>query len=161
MVRVRAIGVWTSLRRVRAHRGGYFPEPETGEYVKVAEPEKDEDEDEDGQDDDPWQVDVVLRRRGELRLPVDVVLTFENGETESFVWTREQQAEATWLRRVVSSSSKLSSARLDPSSKIWLDKDMSNNQWYAEKDPVAAWRWSERALSQMARYLQWFSRFGG
>ena len=104
---------------------------------------------------------MTLRRHGQLRLAVDVLLTFENGETEELVWTREQQGEDMWLRHVVTSASKLASARLDPSSKIWVDKDMSNNQWYAEKDEVTAWRWSERAFSQMARYMQWFSRFGG
>ena len=30
-----------------------------------------------------------------------------------------------------------------------------------ERDEVTPYRWAERALSQTARYLQWYSRYGG
>ena len=75
----------------------------------------------------------------------------------------------TWLppapfsssRRTFTGASKVVSVELDPHEKIWIDLDKSNDRWFAETSPVPAWRWAERALSQTARYLQWFSRLGG
>ncbi len=143
---------------------GYFLDGETSEYVLVgkdAEESDDDEEEEDGTEKPPWVAEVLLRRRGELRLPVDVRLAFENGETEEFVWTRDEQAAETWLRRIVVGPTKLVSVELDPHAKIWIDRDMSNDRWFDETDEVTATRWAERALSQTARYFQWLSRFGG
>ncbi|MFT5284438.1 MAG: hypothetical protein ACI8TQ_000594 [Planctomycetota bacterium] len=152
---------------------GYFADDETGEFVMIGSVDDEESEDEvaeaDGaagedeaeEDGPPWVSEVVLRHDGTLYLPLDVRVDFENGEKEEFVWSRESQIERPWTKREWSSQSKIVSVRIDPHHKIWLDSDMSNNQWFESGDKVAPWRWSERAFSQASRVIQWFSRMGG
>ncbi len=145
---------------------GYFADPETGEFVRLGsepEPESEEKPDSDDKEEDgpPWISEVNLRHSGSLYLPLDVRVNFENGEKEEFVWTRESQMERPWMEREWIGRTKIASVVIDPHHKIWIDMDMSNNQWFDEADSIAAWRWSERAFSQVARVLQWFSRMGG
>jgi len=102
-----------------------------------------------------------VRRKGTLRLPVSIRLTFEDGSTQEVVWTREEQAESTWRRLEFESDQKLVSAEIDPDKSYYLDKDMSDNSWFDETDAVTPWRWGERVLSQYQRYLHWIGGFGG
>jgi hypothetical protein len=110
----------------------------------------------------PWRIDVVLRRAGTLALPLDVELAFDDGSTERLVWGREEQLAAAWKRILhESSAKKLSSVRLDPDQRYFLDADQSNDQWHAAEDSVAPLRWGERALSQYAQTLFWSMGIGG
>ena len=77
------------------------------------------------------------------------------------MWTREEQRERTWKRLELASEQKLVSAAIDPDRSYFLDADMSNNRWYDAKDPLATWRWGERVLAQVQRYLHWMGGFGG
>jgi len=142
----------------RAEPMGFFP-AEDGELVKLGTEEAAEAEEEES--DEPWVIEVELRQRGGLRLPLDVALAFEDGTSQRFVWSREEQGESAWLRRELLSEVKLEAAVLDPDRRYWLDADMSDNQWYAARDCRTPVRWSERTFAQLARYLQWFARFGG
>ena len=143
---------------------GYFANAETGEFVRLgSEEESVEGKSSESEDDEgpPWISEVNLRHAGGLYLPLDVHVVFENGDEEEFVWTRESQIERPWIEREWIGRSKITSVVIDPHHRIWIDTDMSNNQWYEKSDPVVAWRWSERAFSQAARVFQWFSRMGG
>ena len=110
---------------------------------------------------EPWVVDLVVRRQGELRLPLVVRLTFEDDTTRELVWSREDQAESNWLRDRFDSEVKLVSAVVDPERRYYLDTDMSNNQWYDETDGVTALRWAERVFTQYAHYLHRLGGIGG
>ena len=165
-----ATGDWSvSVKQAKEPKPkGYFANPETGEFVRLGSDEEEEaeeagaGEDEDSEaDGPPWISEVELRHNGGLYLPLDVRVRFENGDEEEFVWTREEQGAKPWLKREWKGQTKITAVQLDPYHKIWIDMDMSNNQWFEDSDSVAAWRWSERAFSQVGRVLQWFSRMGG
>ena len=111
--------------------------------------------------DQPWQIEVELRRKGELALLLPFRLTFADGSVQDLVWTREEQQAATWKRLEFESESKLVSAVIDPERRYFLDRDMSNDRWFDETDRVAPWRWAERVFSQYQRYLFWISGLGG
>ena len=120
----------------------------------------------DGLDDEdskkPYLYDVVLRRGGELVLPVTIRVTFDTGEHESFEWTREMQGEKRWWRLpLVSSPRKIQSVIIDPERLWYLDKNMANNQWFESPDKLAAKRWGERALTRASGLLHWFMSVGG
>ena len=108
-----------------------------------------------------WKCDVTLRREGELALPLLVRVTFEEGETEEFTWTRAEQLESRWLRRTFEGRKKVKVVQLDPELDWYLDADMSNNQWYDDTDAVAPLRWSERVFSRLAQSLQFCVGIGG
>ncbi|MDE0895105.1 MAG: hypothetical protein OSB10_00810 [Planctomycetota bacterium] len=58
-------------------------------------------------------------------------------------------------------TSKVISVELDPDGKWYLDKDMSNNQWFKEKDEVAPVRWGERIFSRFVHSFHWQMGIGG
>ncbi|NOT29847.1 MAG: hypothetical protein HOP15_05285, partial [Planctomycetes bacterium] len=109
----------------------------------------------------PYQIEVELRRKGELRLPLPVRLAFEDGSTQELVWTRAEQEQATWKRVELESDTKLRSVVLDPGRDYYIDRDLSNNAWYDEKDELSPWRWSERVLAQYQHYLHFIQGLGG
>jgi len=109
----------------------------------------------------PWRIDVVLRTKGGLHLPVTYRMTFADGRVQDVTWTREEQLQQDWKRIHIESESKLESVVLDPSRGCFLDSDMSDNQWYDEVDDVTPWRWGERVLAQYQRYFHWIAGIGG
>ena len=71
----------------------------------------------------PFRTDVVVGRDGDLALPVDVRLTFENGH----VWSTTWDGEAKWVRLGTVYGSKLARVDVDPERKIVLDRNPWNN----------------------------------
>ena len=145
----------------RDEPAGWF-EDETAEYVLHELPERGDDVD-GGEDSEerPWEVEISVRRRGELRLPVDVEIRYESGEVERLTWERDDQAGTRWLRLRRADRGKVAAVVIDPELEWYVDTDMSNNRWFAHPDAVAPWRWSERVLARIAHTLHWQSRIGG
>ncbi|MFI5182158.1 MAG: M1 family metallopeptidase [Thermoanaerobaculia bacterium] len=71
----------------------------------------------------PYETVVVVGRAGDLLLPVDVLLTFENGQT----WRTTWDGTTKWLRLKTLYESKLAQVVVDPDGKILLDRDPFNN----------------------------------
>ena len=95
-------------------------------------------------------------------LPVTIRVTFENAESQDFEWTREMQFESRWWRLPIPAGpEKVESVIIDPDRLWFLDRDMSNNQWFAEPDELAPLRWGERALTRSGNVLQWLMAVGG
>ncbi len=110
----------------------------------------------------PWVPDIVLRRRGDLVLPVKVQVTYEDGGKVDFEWTREMQGEKNWWRLPMAADArKVTSVVIDPERLWFLDRNMTDNQWFAERDKLAPSRWGERAAARAANVLQWFMAVGG
>jgi hypothetical protein len=147
-------GDWSvSVEQERRPAPRGFFQSEGGEFLERVEAED--------APESPWQIRIELRRSGELRLPIPLELTYEDGTVETLVWTREEQGERTWKELVVERESRLVSAVLDPGRAIWLDADHSNDRWFERSDRRAPWRWGERALSQYQRYFHWIAGLGG
>ncbi len=83
---------------------------------------------------------VLVRRRGEIRLPVDVVLIAEDGATERLRWDAVKEAE--WLP--YEGETKLVGAVVDPDHRVLLDEDLSNNA-VSSTGSSFAWRVLEEA----------------
>ena len=136
---------------------GFF-QGEGGEFLARAEKEPSDDDD---APKTPYHVEVELRRKGELRLPLPVRLTFEDGTTQELTWTREEQAIATWKRLEFESDKKLRSAVIDPQRAYYIDRDHSNDRWFDDADELTPVRWSERILAQYQHYLHFIQGLGG
>ena len=166
--------VAVSQRRSPKRRG--FFQNEEGVFVDVdaeapdeeePEPGEEEEEEEADPEDRPYLYDVVVRRDGELRLPVKIAVAFEDDGEEAvpdqtFEWTREMQEGAKWWRLPIEpGATKVRSVIVDPERLYFLDRDMSDNQWYADSDTSVSWRWAERVLVQYQHVLHWFASTGG
>ena len=55
----------------------------------------------------------------------------------------------------------LAAVVLDPDRRYWLDLDLSDNSWYAQRDGLVALRWSERVLNRWLHLLHWQAGIGG
>ncbi|MFN0244911.1 MAG: M1 family metallopeptidase [Planctomycetota bacterium] len=111
-----------------------------------------------------WKVDVVVRRKGTLILPLKIELTYDDASTETLIWSREDQARATWWKPLSTrapSPRKLVSAVIDPDRVYYVDADMSDNQWFEAVDDRSPWRWTERVFTQTSHVLHWYGGLGG
>lgn len=120
----------------------------------------------------PRRVEIVLRREGEFCLPLAWRIRIESvsgalpvapDEVRDFVWTREQQLEQAWLRMdfELPHDRRVAAVVLDPERLYYVDRNMSDNQWYAERDRVTPLRWTERVFHQYQHILHWFAGIGG
>ncbi len=161
--------------RVRRPRGMFQAQPGQ-EFAKapvdpgaVEEDEEDEDaeaaqgDQETGSEDDgrPWRAEVLVVRKGELRLPLSIELRFKDGTSERREWKREEQERSHWTRIVLEGRPELVAALLDPDSLNYLDADRSNDRWYKKVDRLAPVRWSERAFNRWLHVLFWQAGIGG
>jgi hypothetical protein len=145
----------------------------------AAEEEEDEEEADEKGPERPRRVDILLRRTGELCLPLQWQVRIEadpdsdadeappadaaGDEVREFVWTRDEQLARSWHRMTfeLPPGRRVKSVVLDPERVYYFDRDMSDNQWFAERDRVAPLRWAERVLYQYQHLLHWFAGIGG
>jgi hypothetical protein len=93
-----------------------------------------------------WDSDVTVLRLGAVRLPVDVLVQFDDGSTRREHWDGRER----WTRLRYSGAARVRLAVVDPERKLALDVDPSNNAW-AEETGAA-----RRAASKgAARFLFW------
>jgi len=85
---------------------------------------------------------VTVVRRGDVAMPVDVILRFDGGHVHRTRW----DGEARWTRFRVAQGPRLLEAIVDPDEKILLDADRINNGRRPQADPRAATRWTARAV---------------
>jgi hypothetical protein len=109
------------------------------------------DEPEEGSDAGPWDSEVVVERRGEVRLPVEIRVGFVDGSSKDEKW--DGQYRWTRLRYP---GRKVVRAYVDPEARLALDVDPSNNSWVEEKGQArrAAAKWSARFLFWLQNLLE-------
>lgn len=165
--------VEVAQRRMSAPRG--FRVDSSGAWqpmVGAGEPAQDDDPEDDvtqsrGEErggEEQWGVEVLVRRKGDLILPLSLELTWEGGETEVLTWGRDEQARATWWRPLETrppGSKKLVSAVIDPERRYSFDRNFSDNQWHEALDRATPIRWSERVFEHCAALVHWWGGIGG
>ena len=90
-------------------------------------------------EDGRFRTEVVARRYGEAIFPIDILVTFENGETVKEHWSGSDR----WQLYVYNRASKARSAEADPGRILLLDVNETNNSRTLQpKGPAAATKWS-------------------
>ena len=101
-----------------------------------------------GKPDDPagWESEVVVRRLGGARMPIELLVEFGDGRSVRETWDGQYR----WKRFQYAGNAKVARASVDPDGKIALDANPSNNVWLDEEGVSrrAAFKWA-------ARYLFW------
>jgi hypothetical protein len=93
---------------------------------------------------------VVLRRLGEVVLPVSVKVVFADGKVEYADWDGSER----WTTLTFARPSPVSSAEIDPERKILLDINLTNNSRAAESSYAGAAKISARVLYVLQVALQ-------
>ena len=95
---------------------------------------------------DRFDAEVTVRRLGEVRLPVEVLVEFEDGTTMREVW----EGKDRWTRFRYPGGPKVVHAVVDPDGRLALDVNPSNNAWRDEQGAA------RRAASKLSiRFLFW------
>ncbi len=93
---------------------------------------------------------ITLEHMGSVHLPVDVVVTMENGETMEWTWDGYHKVKiyefehATAVRKV----------EIDPNHKILIDPDRVNNSLYRKKNIWSALKWTSMWMFWVQHYFE-------
>ena len=90
---------------------------------------------------DQYRTTVVVRRYGEATFPIDVLVTFKNGDQITEHWDGADR----WRLYVYDRPSQALAAQVDPNRVLLLDVDLTNNsKTLAPRGPLAATKWSAK-----------------
>jgi len=116
-----------------------FEEKPGGELAMVPDRPKD------GAEERAFDAEVTVRRLGEVRLPVEILVEFADGGSAREAWDGQYR----WARFRYPGK-KVARAVVDPDRKIMLDVSPANNSW-VDEDGVAR----RAALKWGARWMLW------
>lgn len=102
-----------------------------------------------------YRSEVVVRRLGEVVVPVEIEIKFEREPATLVEWDGADR----WKRFRFEKPARLEWARVDPGGKIALDANPSNNGLRREPDPRAAAQWSLRFLQWLQNVLHHYTRY--
>ena len=92
-------------------------------------------------DHDRYRTTVIVRRYGEAIFPVDVRITFKNGEQITDRWDGRDR----WKLYTYDRPAEVLSAQVDPDRVLLLDVNVTNNsKTMAPRGPRAATKWSTK-----------------
>ena len=80
-----------------------------------------------------FQTEVLLKRLGEVVIPVDISMEFASGEKIKQTWDGKER----WHRIEMETDSKIKSAIIDPDDKIALEVNINNNSLTTEAEDSA------------------------
>lgn len=93
---------------------------------------------------------VRLERLGDFIMPVEVLLTWEDGDTEMIIWDGIASVEN--IERT--HGSKLKSVEIDPYRRVALDIDINNNSKTLSPKTIGIWKYTLRAIYWVQNALQ-------
>ena len=97
-----------------------------------------------------FKTEIVVRRLGDAVLPVDVLVTFEDGTSVRERW----DAQTRWIRYSYLKDSKLRSVVVDPERIYALDLNFNNNSFTPRRQARAVRKITTIWLFWLQNYLQ-------
>ncbi len=99
---------------------------------------------------------VFVRRWGEATFPVDVKITFSNGEEIQEQWDGQDR----WARFDYLKSAKIEKVEVDPQHKLVLDVNYTNNSWTSKPQAKkAAIKWASKWMAWLQNLIEFFAFF--
>jgi hypothetical protein len=99
--------------------------------------------------------EVTVRRLGEVKIPVEVLIVFENGEKVIEKWDGQYR----WIRYQYEKPNKIKYAHVDPEHKLVLDINYTNNSKYRETKSFSSYKWASRWMFWLQHLMETFSFF--
>ena len=99
---------------------------------------------------------VFVRRWGEAIFPVEVKISFTNGEIIEEQWDGKER----WIRFEYLKEAKVEKVEVDPEHKLILDFNYANNSWLKESQAgIASFKWATKWMIWMQNLMEFFSFF--
>ncbi len=98
---------------------------------------------------------VVLRRAGEVIMPVEVEIELENGEKIRQTWDGKRR----WNKIEVQTKSQIKSATVDPQGKIAFETNINNNSLTLESSDAVMMRLAGESIFWLENWMHWITCF--
>jgi len=131
-----------SSRRERKPQGWFY-----GHY-KEWEPKKSK--------EDLYESEVLVRRLGEVKIPVDIEVVFENEKVIREKWDGQYR----WKKFKYKGPFKIKAAVVDPEFKLVLDVNRTNNSMMMKPNRLSLWKWTSNWMLWLQHALEFFTIFG-
>ena len=102
-----------------------------------------------------YRTEVMLKRLGEVIMPVDVLMELEDGKKIKETWDGKER----WHKIVRETDSKIQSAVIDPEDKIAFDVNVNNNSLTAKTCDSAIMKLSTGCLFWLETLMHWLTCF--
>ena len=93
---------------------------------------------------------IYLQRMGTMVMPVEVLVTFENGNTQLLKWNGKERCKEF----VIKGTSRVVSAQIDPDNKVACDIDQVNNSVTNESTQNPVWKYAVKFLFWLENIFQ-------
>jgi len=117
--------------------------------------DKDADEEKKEEKEITYISELTVRRLGEVKIPVEILVVFENGDKIVENWDGQYR----WVRYRYEKPSKIKYAHVDPEHKLVLDINYTNNSKYRETKSFSSYKWASRWMFWLQHLLETFSFF--
>jgi hypothetical protein len=104
-----------------------------------------------------YESEVLVRRLGEVKIPVEVLIIFEDGSEIRENWDGQYR----WKKFHYSGASRIARAVVDPDFKLVIDVDRTNNSMTRKPAKLAPWKWTSRWMAWLQHAMELFTLFGG
>ena len=104
-----------------------------------------------------YESEVLVRRLGEVKIPVEILVVFEDGSEIRESWDGDYR----WKKFQYSNPNRIAKAVVDPEFKLVIDVDRTNNSMTRKPNKVAPYKWASRWLIWLQHTLEFFTVFGG
>lgn len=99
---------------------------------------------------------VFIRRWGEATFPIEVKITFDNGEDVLEIWDGKER----WVRFDYLKNTRVQKIEVDPENKLVLDVNHTNNTWVRNsRANIAATKWASKWLTWLQNLMEFFAFF--
>lgn len=104
-----------------------------------------------------YKSEVLVRRLGEVCLPVEVLVVFEDGKKIVEHWDGKYR----WKRFSYTGPARIQKAVVDPDFKLVIDINRTNNSMMRKANTLAPLKWTSNWLLWLQHLLELFTIFGG
>ncbi|MFC2164391.1 M1 family metallopeptidase [Acidobacteriota bacterium] len=103
-----------------------------------------------------YRSEVLVRRVGEVRIPVDVSIVFEDGSEIREAWDGQYR----WKKYIYEGPLRLKRALVDPDHKLVIDLDRTNNSKVMKPNKLAPLKWVSNWLVWLQHALETLAFLG-
>ena len=103
-----------------------------------------------------YESEVLVRRLGGVRIPVDILIVFEDGREFREHWDGQYR----WKKFTYSGPVRIKQAIVDPDFKLVLDINRTNNSWVVEPERLSPWKWTSTWLLWLQHAMECLKFFG-
>ncbi len=100
-----------------------------------------------------YESTIRVDRLGDMKLPVEVLVHFDNGREKLIRWDGQSGMKTIKL----SQSARVLWAKADPAQKLYVDKNLNNNSFTLEPTSAPAGRYAVKLMFWIQNLMQWLA----